>query len=84
MIPTPHTGWQLIQVSRSSVSEQTSNMQMDRALLLFTELQDLFSKDTLCRAELLQGRDGKIPNLHPNVFKTLKVLRWNSLAQADL
>lgn len=35
---------------------------------------------TLCRTELLQGRDRKIPNLHPNVFKTLKVLRWNSLA----
>lgn len=34
---------------------------------------------TLCRTELLQGRDGKIPNLHPNAFKTLKVLRLNSL-----
>lgn len=35
---------------------------------------------TLCGTELLQGRDGQIPNLYLNVFKTLKVLRCNSLA----
>lgn len=33
-------------LSRSSASKQTSNMQIDRALLLFTGLQDFFSKDT--------------------------------------
>lgn len=46
MIPTLHRGWQLIQVSRTSASKPTSDMQMDRALLLFTELQDFLSKDT--------------------------------------
>lgn len=61
MIPTLHNEWQLIQVRRSSASKQTSNMQMHRALLFRTSSERI--QATLCRTELLRGRDGQMPNL---------------------